>query len=166
MEVALELGAALPRRATSGSCGYDLTSYEHCTISPGATKAVNTGVRVAVPTHLCAIVHGRSSLGKQGIATNTGIIDQDYRGIIYVSLRNGTNEPFVIKKGERVAQLLYHVIATPELKLVASLDETGRGEGGFGSTGKGEDSGGGHSSTGIPVAEPVSVDDDAQAHGV
>ena len=168
VQVALELGAALPRRQTPGSCGYDLTSFEDCVLPPGTTKLVSTGVRLAVPTHLCAIVHGRSSLGKQGIATNTGIIDQDYRGIIYVSLRNTSGQEFVIKRGERIAQLLFHVIATPELHQVVDLDSTTRGEGGFGSTGKNsKDSGGAQSSSSsIPVAEPVTNDSEMPTEDV
>ena len=168
VQIALELGAALPRRATPGSCGYDLCSFEDCVLPPGTTKLVSTGVRLAVPTHLCAIVHGRSSLGKQGIATNTGIIDQDYRGIIYVSLRNTSGQEFVIKRGERIAQLLFHVIATPELHQVVDLDSTTRGEGGFGSTGKNsKDSGGAQSSSSsIPVAEPVTNDSEMPTEDV
>ena len=164
VQVSLELGAALPRRATPGSCGYDLCSFEDCVLLPGTTKLVNTGVRLAVPTHLCAIVHGRSSLGKQGIAQNTGIIDQDYRGVIYVSLRNTSGQDFVIKRGERIAQLLFHVIATPNLDQVAELDDTTRGEGGFGSTGK--DGGGAQSSSSIPVAEPVTNDSEMPTEDV
>lgn len=165
VQVSLELGAALPRRVTPGSCGYDLCSFEDCVLPPLTTKLVSTGVRLAVPTHLCAIVHGRSSLGKQGIATNLGVVDQDYRGIVYVSLRNTSGQDFVIKRGERIAQLLFHVIATPELDQVAELDDTTRGEGGFGSTGK--DSGGAQSSSSsIPMAEALTADSEMPTEDV
>ena len=166
VSVSLELGAALPRRETQGSCGYDLTSFEDYNLEPCETKLINTGVRLAVPTHLCAVIHGRSSLGKMGIATNTGIIDQDYRGLLKVSLRNCSGYTYNVKKGERIAQLMFHVIATPVLDQVASLDDTERGEGGFGSTGKGHEDNGGSNSTSIPVAETVDMKDYTSGEGV
>lgn len=133
--------AKLPARATAGSAGYDLcaalTASE--TIAPGETKLIPTGIAMAIPAGYGGFVFARSGLGiRHGIApaNAVGVIDSDYRGEVLVGLRNYSQVPFVVEPGERVAQLVLMPVCSPEAEECDSLDETDRGEGGFGSTGR------------------------------
>ena len=135
-------GAVLPRRATEGAAGMDLCAcLEHSvTIAPRELVSVPTGIAIALPEPgLAALVFARSGLGiKHGIALSNGggVIDSDYRGEICVGLCNLGQEPYTIQPGERVAQLVVVPVCLLPVIEVDSLDETARGEGGFGSTGR------------------------------
>ncbi len=134
--------AILPTRGTVGSAGYDL--YADCddevTINPREIVKVKTGVAIALPSNdLGAFIFARSGLAiKHGIspANCVGVVDSDYRGEIIVGLTNFSNEPYTIKKGERIAQMIIMPVVCPTLIECDSLDDTERGAGGFGSTGK------------------------------
>lgn len=136
-------GLALPSYETAGSAGMDLRAAvaedAPVTLAPGARALVPTGLKIALEPGFEAQVRPRSGLAlKHGITClNTpGTIDSDYRGEVGVILVNLGQEPFVIRRGERIAQM---VIARHEQAVVAdvdSLDETARGAGGFGSTGR------------------------------
>lgn len=133
--------AVLPRRATEGSAGYDLCACidEAVTIAPGERRVFSTGIAVALPENVAGMIYTRSGLGiKHGIhVTNgVGVIDWDYRGEVKVGLHNLSAEAYTVNPGDRIAQLILTPVLTPELSEVFELDETGRGEGGFGSTGK------------------------------
>ena len=98
-----------------------------------------TGLAIAVPRGYAGLVFARSGLGcKRGLApaNKVGVIDADYRGQVHVALLNHSGEPQTIYPGDRIAQLLIIPVLTPEMEEVAELDETARGEGGFGSTGR------------------------------
>lgn len=139
MKYTLAPGATAPTRATEGAAGYDLTAKKPATLIPGERALVSTGVSLALPAGLAASVRPRSGLAaNHGITVlNTpGLIDPDYRGEIKVILYNAGNEPFRVNRGERIAQLTFEPIITPELEQVDCLDETERGTGGFGSTGR------------------------------
>ena len=113
---------------------------EPLTLAPGARAMVPTGLKVAVPEGFEAQVRPRSGLAvKHGIScVNTpGTIDSDYRGEVHVVLINLGQEPFTLRRGERIAQMVIAAHAHVEWDEVDSLDETGRGAGGFGSTGRG-----------------------------
>jgi dUTP pyrophosphatase len=135
-------GIELPSYGTEHAAGMDLRAAVSedapLTIAPGEWKLVPTGLSIAVPEGWEAQVRPRSGLAlKFGITclNAPGTIDADYRGEVGVILINHGREPFVVKRGERVAQMViarYEAIAWAE---VAELDETRRGEGGFGSTG-------------------------------
>ena len=131
-------GLELPAYATDGAAGMDVLSAEDVTLAPGARHAVATGLAVAIPHGFEIQVRPRSGLAlKHGITVpNTpGTIDSDYRGEVKVILINHGSEPFEIRRGDRVAQLVVAPVTIGTWLKVDELDETLRGEGGFGSTG-------------------------------
>lgn len=128
----------LPAYATDGAAGMDAVSAEDVTLAPGARHAVATGLALAIPAGYEVQVRPRSGLAlKHGITVpNTpGTIDSDYRGELKVILINHGHAPFEIRRGDRVAQLVLAPVTRASWLEVAELDETSRGEGGFGSTG-------------------------------
>ena len=132
-------GLPLPAYATSGAAGMDVVSAEDVTLAPGARHAVATGLSMAIPHGYEVQVRPRSGLAlKHGISVpNTpGTIDSDYRGEVKVILINHGKDPFVIKRGERIAQMVIAPVTRVTLDLVDKLDDTQRGAGGFGSTGR------------------------------
>lgn len=131
-------GLALPAYATDGAVGMDVVSAEDVTLAPGARHAVATGLAVAIPPRFEIQVRPRSGLAlKHGITVpNTpGTIDSDYRGELKVILINHGDAPFEIRRGDRIAQLVLAPVTRASWLPVDELDETARGEGGFGSTG-------------------------------
>lgn len=131
-------GLDLPAYATNGAAGMDVVSAETITISPGARHAVGTGLALAIPPGFEVQVRPRSGLAlKHGISVpNTpGTIDSDYRGELKVILINHGPEPFEVRRGDRIAQLVLAPVIRASWLEVDELDETARGEGGFGSTG-------------------------------
>ena len=131
-------GLPLPAYATDGAAGMDVVSAEDVTIPPGERYAVATGISVAIPRGYEIQVRPRSGLAfKHGITVpNTpGTIDSDYRGELKVILINHSDTDFAIARGERIAQLVLAPVTTACWDEVDALDETERGEGGFGSTG-------------------------------
>jgi dUTP pyrophosphatase len=131
-------GLDLPAYATTGAAGMDVVSAEDVTIAPGARHAVATGLAVAIPAGFEIQVRPRSGLAlKHGITVpnSPGTIDSDYRGELKVILINHGGEAFAIRRGDRVAQLVLAPVTRAGWVEVAELDDTARGEGGFGSTG-------------------------------
>lgn len=131
----------LPQYATNGSAGMDLRANieNPILIKPLDRKLIPTGLHIALPEGYEAQIRPRSGLAiKHGITClNTpGTIDSDYRGDIGVILVNLSNEDYVVHPGERIAQMIINKYEQAEFKLVETLDETERGEGGFGHTGK------------------------------
>ena len=126
--------AVMPSRAKAGDAGYDLTAVKIERHHYQFAIIVHTGVRVALPPNVMGLILGRSSLAAAGVDVLGGVIDPGYRGEIKVVLVGlGTK---AINPGDRVAQLVFVPILTPELVLVDSLDESERGDAGFGSSGK------------------------------
>lgn len=128
----------VPVYAQIGDAGADLISTEELTLTPGQTKLVKTGTLVAIPESMVGMVCSRSGLAAKNaifVLNAPGIIDSGYRGEIGVVLHNAGEEWFAIKPGDRIAQLVFvrHVVVG--FNQVESLDETERGDGGFGSTG-------------------------------
>ena len=131
----LDPGATLPKRQTPGSAGYDLATNETFELLPGQRRLVRTGLSVAVPEGTYGRVAPRSGLAvKHGIDVLAGVVDSDYRGELGVVLINHGSEPFRAIRGERIAQLIIERVDTPDIEVVDDLDDTTRGEGGFGST--------------------------------
>ncbi|MFC0206163.1 dUTP diphosphatase [Novosphingobium soli] len=131
-------GLDLPAYATDGAAGMDAVSAEDVTLAPGARQAVATGLAVAIPPGFEIQVRPRSGLAlKHGITVpNTpGTIDSDYRGELKVILINHGAEPFAIRRGDRIAQLVLAPVTRATWLKVEELEATARGEGGFGSTG-------------------------------
>ena len=132
-------GLPLPAPASAGAAGMDIVAAETLTLAPGARAAVATGFALAIPDGYEVQVRPRSGLAlKNGVTClNTpGTIDQDYRGEIKVILANLGREPFEVKRGDRIAQLVASPVQRAELIEVDALDDTPRGVGGFGSTGR------------------------------
>jgi dUTP pyrophosphatase len=136
-------GLALPAYETADAAGMDLRAAvpdgQPMTLKPGERAMVPTGLTIALPAGHEAQVRPRSGLAaKFGITclNSPGTIDADYRGEVKVILINLGQEAFVIKRGERIAQMVIAPVTRAELNVVAELDETRRGAGGFGSTGR------------------------------
>jgi dUTP pyrophosphatase len=132
-------GLPLPAYATAHAAGLDVVAAEDLTLAPGARHAVATGFAIAIPEGYEVQVRPRSGLAlKHGITClNTpGTIDSDYRGEVRVILANLGQEPFAVRRGERIAQLVPAPVLGARFVEVAELGATGRGAGGFGSTGR------------------------------
>lgn len=138
----LRENAKLPARGTAGSAGMDLYACidERMTINPGDLTVVPTGIAIALPDNSCvAYLYARSGLGvKHGIclSNGVGVIDSDYRGEICVGLCNVSDKPYTVSPFERIAQMVISPVIIPDLVETDTLDDTERGSGGFGSTGK------------------------------
>lgn len=130
--------ARLPEYMTSGSAGADLYAVEGTEILPGQVLAVSVGFSMALPEGYEAQIRSRSGLALNNavcVLNSPGTIDSDFRGVLKVILANLGPDPFVIKPGDRVAQMVINRVSQAEFQEVEVLDETDRGEGGFGSTG-------------------------------
>ena len=132
-------GLPLPAYATDGAAGLDVVAAEDVDLQPGQRHAVATGFKVAIPHGYEIQVRPRSGLAfKHGISVpNTpGTIDSDYRGELKILLINHGEEPFAVRRGERIAQLVPAAVTPAEFDEVEELEDTHRGAGGFGSTGR------------------------------
>ena len=131
-----------PSYATAGTAGMDLRACvdEPVTVAPGQRVAIPTGFAIALPDPgWVALIYARSGLAvKHGLAPANcvGVVDSDYRGEIVVALQNYAGEEYTIQPGERVAQMVITPVTQARIDVVEELDETARGAGGFGSTGK------------------------------
>jgi dUTP pyrophosphatase len=129
-----------PARAHDDDAGYDLHAAEGVTLEPGRRASVGTGVAVAIPPGHAGLVVPRSGLAARhgvSVVNAPGLIDSGYRGELRVLLLNTDPEAsFEVEPGDRIAQLVVVAVASPELIELDSLDETARGVGGFGSTGR------------------------------
>jgi dUTP pyrophosphatase len=129
----------LPAYATPASAGVDLYAAEERVLQPGERALIPTGIRIALPVGYEAQVRPRSGLAlKHGIIlpNSPGTIDADYRGEIQVILQNLGDAPFSVQPGDRIAQMIVAPVSRVAWAEVDALDETERGSGGFGSTGK------------------------------
>lgn len=136
--VLLEEDLPLPRYMSEGAAGMDLYAAKKIHLAPGSIKLVPTGIKVAVPSGYELQVRPRSSLAARGIgiANSPGTVDNDYRGEVKVPLINFSEHPFLVNKGDRVAQAILAPVVRARIKNVSSVDSTIRGEGGFGHTGR------------------------------
>ena len=134
--------AKIPTRATSGSAGLDLYACidEPITLSKGEKALIPTGIAIGLDDpHYAAFIHSRSGLAiKHGLAllNSVGVVDSDYRGEVCVGIIKLTEEPYTIQPFERIAQMVIKPVDLPEIVEVQDLDDTDRGAGGFGSTGR------------------------------
>ena len=136
----LSAAARAPGRAHDGDAGYDLHAAEAAVIEPGRRASVGTGIAVSIPDGRAGLVLPRSGLAaRHGIAlvNAPGLIDAGYRGELRVLLLNtDPGEPFEVEPGDRIAQLVLVRVEALPLEEAAELDETSRGQGGFGSSGR------------------------------
>ncbi len=137
----LDERATIPTYGSRFSAGADLYACmdEELTIAPAQTALVHTGIALEIPEGLVGLVYARSGLASKrdlAPANKVGVIDSDYRGEIMVALHNHGSAPQTVRHGERIAQIVFAPFYSALFEEADSLDETDRGEGGFGSTGK------------------------------
>ena len=133
----LSPAAVLPTRGSTGAAGYDLSAAKDCVVPARGKALVPTDLSIAIPSGTYARIAPRSGLAwKNSIDVGAGVVDEDYRGPVGIILFNHSDVDFNIKAGDKVAQLILEKIAIAEVEEVESLDETVRGDGGYGSTDK------------------------------
>lgn len=141
LKVMLDPGAKMPTRAHETDAGFDLYSTVD-TVLPvksaftDGNVCIDTGFHIAIPAGYVGMIKSKSGLNVNHCVTSEGVIDSGYTGSIMVKLYNHGKYPVEIKKGQKISQLVLLPIITPDLEVVDSLDDTERGTGGFGSTGK------------------------------
>jgi dUTP pyrophosphatase len=129
-------GVEPPCYAHAGDAGFDLRAGCELVIPAGGRVMAPTGIRMAIPPGYVGLVWDRSGLAaKHGIHCLAGVIDSGYRGEVKVVMQNLGSEPFTLERGMRIAQMLIQPVAKAELVRVDNLEDSSRGEGGFGSTG-------------------------------
>jgi len=129
-------GAKLPVYGHAGDAGLDLFSCVEMRLKPDEVKAVPTGIRLAVPPGHVGLIWDKSGLSLQGVHRLAGVVDAGYRGEVRVVLANLGREEFRIEPGMKVAQMLIQAVQAVEVEEAEKLEDTSRGEGGFGSTGR------------------------------
>ncbi|MCQ2435877.1 MAG: dUTP diphosphatase [Clostridia bacterium] len=131
--------AQAPKYGTEFSAGADICALDEVTLSPGQTVLIHTGIAVEIPDGYAGFIYARSGMAtKRGLApaNKVGVIDSDYRGEIMVAMYNQSSENRTVMAGERVAQMVIAPYIKAEFDECETLDETLRGSGGFGSTGR------------------------------
>ncbi len=127
--------AKIPAYAHPGDAGMDLFACAGMTLAPGETKPVPTGIQMAIPLGHVGLVWDKSGISLKGVHRLAGVVDAGYRGEVRVVMVNLGTEPFEIKSGMKIAQMLIQPVEAPTIVESDTLDDTLRGEGGFGSTG-------------------------------
>ncbi len=128
--------AKLPLYGHKGDAGMDLFSSSEYVLRKGEVYAVPTGIKVEIPMGYVGLIWDKSGVSLKGVHRLAGVVDAGYRGEIKVVMVNLGQDPFVIDKGMKIAQLLIQPIVEVEVEEVEDLEDSSRGEGGFGSTGK------------------------------
>ena len=136
MKIKLEPWAKMPTRAHKEDAGLDLYTPLDLVINGKCSASVDTGVHVRIPKGWFGEVRSKSGLMFKHDVTTDGTVDEGYIGSINVKLFNHSHQPIYFQAGEKIAQLVLVPCLKPELELVAELEETARGENGFGSTGR------------------------------
>jgi len=127
--------ARLPSYGHPGDAGLDLHACEDLVIGPGETVPVPTGIQMAIPAGHVGLIWDKSGISLRGVHRLAGVVDAGYRGEVRVVMVNFGREPFAVKAGMKIAQMLIQPVNAVEVREAESLDDTSRGEGGFGSTG-------------------------------
>ena len=135
VKVMLDPGAKMPTRAHKWDAGYDLFSREAWTLFPGKSHEFDIGVHVQIPHGMGGLIVSKSGLNSKHGIVSTGLIDSDYTGSIHVTLYNHGMNPVSIAIGQKISQLVIVPVFTPDLDEVDEMEDTERGNGGFGSTG-------------------------------
>lgn len=136
IDIVLDPGAVMPIRAHELDGGYDIFSREDAVIYQNASGTFDTGVHIAIPAGYVGFLKSKSGLNVKSGIQSEGVIDAGYTGSICVKLYNHGPKAVEIKKGQKISQLVLLPIITPELHVVEKLEDTERGNDGFGSTGK------------------------------
>ena len=136
MRIVLDKGALMPTRGHNTDAGLDLRTPVTCVAYPHSSICIDTGVHVEIPEGYCGLLKSKSGLNTKFMIQTEGVIDAGYTGSIVVPVYNHSDEPYIFGAGDKITQLVIVPILLPELELVDSLEETDRGDNGFGSTGK------------------------------
>lgn len=136
MKIKLDNGAIMPTRAHSTDAGLDIYARETQIVPAKESAIFDTGVHIELPNGTAGMLISKSGLNVKHGITSEGLIDVGYTGSIVVKLYNNSGYDYTVNKGDKISQLVIMPILTPQLELVDDLNETERGTGGFGSTGK------------------------------
>lgn len=136
MNIILDEGAKMPERAHKFDAGLDLFSREAALIPARGSHIFDTGVHIGIPKGFAGVLHSKSGLNVKYGITSEGLVDADYTGSIVVKLYNNSDNDYFVNKGDKISQILIQSVVLDDLNLVDHLEETERGENGFGSTGK------------------------------
>ena len=136
MNIVLDEGAKKPTRAHDTDAGLDLYSREEKIIRPHSSETISTGVHVQLPSGTAGILMSKSGLNVRYNITSTGLIDEGYTGEILVKLYNHGDRYFDVHKGDKISQLVITPVLYEEVNVVKTLNESDRGNSGFGSTGR------------------------------
>ena len=136
IKIKLDDGAKMPTRAHETDAGLDLYARNKIYIFQHSSCVFDTGVHIAIPEGYVGFLKSKSGLNVKYGLTNEGVIDAGYTGSICVKLYNNSGDPYMVYEGDKISQLVILPIITPDLELVDSLDDTDRGENGFGSSGR------------------------------
>ena len=136
MKIKLDPGAYMPERAHSADAGYDLRSTVKRRLYAGEAVVIDTGVHVQIPLGYVGMLKSKSGLNVRHDIVGEGVIDSGYTCSIRVKLYNHGSQSYMIEAGDKISQLVILPIITPDLELVDELEETDRGDNGFGSTGR------------------------------
>jgi dUTP pyrophosphatase len=136
MKIKLDVGAIMPTRAHKTDAGLDLYSRETQIISAKESAVFDTGVHIELPRNTVGFLKSKSGLNVKYGITNEGVIDVGYTGSIKVKLYNNSGRDYLVNRGDKISQLVILPLITLELEEVDSLEETERGDNGFGSSGR------------------------------
>lgn len=136
MRVTLDELAYMPIRAHSTDAGLDIRSPDTVYIPAGSSRVIDTGVHVELPKGTAGLLVSKSGLNVKNGITSTGLIDEGYTGSIKVKLYNHSTVPYKVIRGDKISQLVIVPVLYEDVEIVDALEETERGEKGFGSTGK------------------------------
>lgn len=137
MRIKLDEGAKMPTRAHETDAGLDIYARETKTILAGKSEVFDTGLHIELPKNTVGLLKSKSGLNViHGITSGEGVIDVGFTGSIRAKLCNNSDKDYTVNAGDKITQLVILPILTPELELVDSLEDTERGDNGFGSSGK------------------------------
>ena len=136
MNIILDETAFMPKRGHAADAGLDLLSPCDVVVPAGGSAIIDTGVHIELPNGTAGFLKSKSGLNVKHGITSEGVIDVGYAGSIVCKLYNHSRDDYKVKRGDKITQLVIVKIETPSLKIVDKFNETERGEGGFGSTGR------------------------------
>lgn len=136
MKVVLDNGAKMPTRAHCGDAGLDLYAREDAVVKAKGSYVFDIGVHIEIPYGATGFIKSKSGLNVNHGITSEGVIDYGYTGSIRVKLYNNSDTDYEVKAGDKISQLVILPVILAEVELTDSLEDTERGDGGFGSTGK------------------------------
>lgn len=136
MKIVLDKGAFMPKRAHEDDAGYDLYSPVDREIKPKGYTTIDTGVHFQIPKGYVGFIKSKSGMNVKFSITSEGVVDSGFTGSVFVKLYNNSYRPFHISKGDKITQIVFLPVLLPELEVVDGLEETERGNNGFGSTGR------------------------------